>query len=362
MPTFDIIKISEYKDTFRNENIKSQFDLNIEKIKESFRGEIPIENIDWNIGIITGASGTGKSTIAKEIFKDNYIINFKYNNESVIDNMPKEKSVKEITKIFNSVGFATVWSWLKPYSVLSEGEKMRVNLARAILENKNKIVFDEFTSVVNREVAKHSSYAISKAIRKLNKQFIAVTCHSDIIEWLEPDWIFDTNTMTFQLTRGLVRRPNIEFTIKECDKSLWTNFRKYHYLNSELNKSAKCFVGLINNIPVSFFAVLHFPHSRVKNFKRGHRLVVLPDYQGLGIGHLLSSKIAEYFVKKGFRFIITSSIKSLLQQRMNDKNWIVTRQSRSGSGSGVFQNKNIKGSTSCKKYTYGYEYKMKEVS
>ena len=71
---------------------------------------------------------------------------------------------------------------------------MRVDLARAMLE-KDNIVFDEFTSVVDRTVAQTSCIAINKAIKKTNKKFVAVTCHFDVIEWLEPDWIFDTNKM-----------------------------------------------------------------------------------------------------------------------------------------------------------------------
>jgi ABC-type ATPase with predicted acetyltransferase domain len=197
MPNFNIVKESKYKKTFRNESIKGQFDLNIESIKETFVGNIDIENKDWQIGLIVGSSGSGKSTIASQIFEGNYINNFEYGYESVIDEMPKDKSTEEITKTFNSVGFATVWSWLKPYNVLSNGEKMRVDLARAILSDNNLIVFDEFTSVVDRTIAKTASFAISKAVRKLNKQFVAVACHYDIIDWLEPDWIYNTDEKRF---------------------------------------------------------------------------------------------------------------------------------------------------------------------
>ena len=90
-------------------------------------------------------------------------------------------------------------------------------------------------------------------------------------------------------------------------------------MSTNLNPAAKCFIGYIENNPVCFFAVLHFPHPKVKNFKRGHRLVVLPDYQGLGIGHIFSSAIAQDFIDNGFRFIITSSTKSLYNQRARDK-------------------------------------------
>jgi ABC-type polar amino acid transport system ATPase subunit len=51
---------------------------------------------------------------------------------------------------------------------------MRVDIARALCLNQNEIVFDEFTSVVIREIAKVSAYAISKAVRRSKKKFIAV--------------------------------------------------------------------------------------------------------------------------------------------------------------------------------------------
>lgn len=196
MPSFNIIRESNPSNSFRVNSIKGQFDLSIDTVIETFKGEINLPT-EWNIGVVSGSSGSGKSTIAKELWPNEYIEGFKYKEKSVVDDMPKECSPTEITKVFNSVGFATVWSWLKPYSVLSQGEKMRVDLARAILEKNELIVFDEFTSVVNREVAKHGSYAIQKSIRKKNKKFIAVTCHSDIIEWLEPDWIYDTDKQAF---------------------------------------------------------------------------------------------------------------------------------------------------------------------
>lgn len=201
MPCFDIIKKVKASNSFRVASVVSNFDLDVDHIDEHFKGNIDIEGKEWNVGLIVGGSGTGKSTIAKEVFKDYYYTDFEYKAPSVIDDMPKGKSVKEIEKAFTSVGFASPPSWLKPYAVLSNGEKMRVDLARHILEEKDLIIFDEFTSVVNREVAKTSSYAISKAVKRLNKKFVAIACHKDIIEWLEPDWIFDTDEQCF-FTRG----------------------------------------------------------------------------------------------------------------------------------------------------------------
>ncbi len=196
MPNFDIIKEVNPKESFRVASIIGKFDLQTKNIKERFTGEIDLDS-DWQIGLIVGSSGTGKSTIAKQLFSNAYITKFKYLAETILDDMPKESSVEDITKVFNSVGFSSPTSWLKPYDVLSNGEKMRVDLARCLLENRDLIVFDEFTSVVDRTVAQIGSFSMQKAIRKTNKKFIAVTCHYDVNDWLLPDWIFDTNKMEF---------------------------------------------------------------------------------------------------------------------------------------------------------------------
>lgn len=203
MPSFNIVKKNTPDLTFRVSKIQSDFDVKLEHSNEHFVGKIDFPE-NWQIGVIVGASGTGKSTIAKELFDENLIKNFEYKAKSVVDDMPKNVSIDDITKMFYSVGFGSVPSWLKPYSVLSNGEKMRVDLARALLE-KDFVVFDEFTSVVDRQVAQTSCIAINKAIKKSNKKFVAVSCHYDILDWLQPDWVFDTNTM--QCFFGIAHAP-----------------------------------------------------------------------------------------------------------------------------------------------------------
>jgi len=141
--------------------------------------------------------------------------------------MPKDCSIEEITNTFNSVGFSSPPSWLKPYQVLSNGEKMRVDLANAILQKNELFVFDEFTSVVDRQIAKIGSFATQKAIRKTGKKFIAVSCHFDIEEWLMPDWVFNTDSMTF-----------IKHSGKKKDLTL--NLKS---IKQQINQFGKCLVS-----------------------------------------------------------------------------------------------------------------------
>lgn len=206
MPHFDIVKTNNPENTFRTSKIQADYDVKFEHSCEHFIGDLQLPE-KWQIGIIVGNSGTGKSTIAKELFADCYVQHFDYVHKSVIDDMPK-CDMKDIEKMFYTVGFGSVPSWLKPYSVLSNGEKMRVDLARALLE-KDKVCFDEFTSVVDRNVAQTTCIAINKAIKHTNKQFVAITCHYDVIEWLQPDWIFDTSTMKTSFQLAHVRKKNL---------------------------------------------------------------------------------------------------------------------------------------------------------
>lgn len=209
MQSFDIVKEIHPEKTFRTQAIISNFDLDTAHLCEHFSGgvELPAK---WQVGLIVGGSGTGKTTIAKELFKDAYFCGYDYTAAAVIDDMPKGASIKAIEKTFTAVGFSSPPSWLKPYSVLSNGEKMRVDLARCLLDDKQLIVFDEYTSVVNRDCAKTTSLAIQKAVRNSNKQFIAVSCHDDVIDWLMPDWIYDTDQKRFFVQRGKSAAPNLK--------------------------------------------------------------------------------------------------------------------------------------------------------
>ena len=329
MPTFNIIKETIAPKSFRVASIIGKFDLQSEKITEQFQGEINLDS-KWQIGLIVGKSGTGKTTIAKQLFPNSYITSYNYNKETILDDMPKQCSVDEITRAFNSVGFSSPPSWLKPYSVLSNGQKMRVDLARAILEENKLFVFDEFTSVVDRNVAKIGSYAIQKAIRKTDKQFIAVGCHYDIQDWLMPDWVFNTDTMTFHSFEGQKKnRPKIKFNIyKAKNKSIWTMFAKHHYLSHTHNNAAHVYLATINDEIAGFISVLHFPHPITKNLKKVHRLVILPDYQGAGFGIKFLNEVGKIYKKNKYKYTITTSAPSLIYALKKSNDWICTRFGR----------------------------------
>jgi len=337
----------------RNNFVCKMYDINFFEIIDEFVVNFDVD-FDWNIGLIVGQSGTGKTTIAKEKFKDFYL--FKEHiwdeNKSIIDNFDKNIQTEKILESLTKVGFSSPLNWLKPYHLLSNGQKMRVDLARLLLENKETVIFDEFTSVVDRDVAKITSLAVGDFIRKNNYKFIAVSCHSDIKEWLKPDWIYDTNEKIFY-KELLWQKPKLEFRLRIAAVNEWKIFSNYHYLTHDIQKTSDCYILTYNNLSIAFVAVNHFPHPKVANFKKIHRIVVLPDFQGIGIGKKLLTEISEIYYKKHYRVLITTGALSFINSLNKDNNWKLTRKlGRVGESNGV-----MKGKTSMNRDTASFEYK-----
>ena len=335
MPHFDIIRQAQPSETFRVKSIMGSYDMATNAVKEHFVGDIDLP-ADWNVGLIVGRSGSGKSTIARELFGDCIVDGYEYTHESILDDMPQGATVQEIATALTSVGFASPPSWLKPYSALSNGEKMRCDLARAILEKRDMFVFDEFTSVVDRTVAQIGSLAIQKAIRRGGQKFIAVSCHDDIEQWLMPDWVFNTDTMTLSTKdreEQKKNRPAINIEIYETKRKreYWEVFRKYHYLNHEINIAARTFVCYANGNIAAFFSLLPQPCT-VRNLWRYHRIVVLPDYQGVGIGTKCIEHISDIISGEGKKISILTSSAAFIQSLRRSKVFLLARIGRNRTG------------------------------
>jgi GNAT superfamily N-acetyltransferase len=167
---------------------------------------------------------------------------------------------------------------------------------------KKPLVVDEFTSVVDRQVAKIGAHAVQKWVRRNKRQFVAVTCHFDVIDWLQPDWILEPATMAFR-REGLQQtgRPQLEVTIARVPYSAWRLFAPYHYLTASLNKSARCYGLFVGEEPAAFCGVLPRPHPKTKNIRGISRVVTLPDWQGLGLAFVLIDRLGAAYKASGYR-------------------------------------------------------------
>jgi len=103
---------------------------------------------------------------------------------------------------------------------------------------------------------------------------------------------------------------------------MWQMFRQYHYLNGSLGAGVRCYVAKYQDRPVAFIAVVHTRMKR--NYYRVSRLVVLPDYQGIGVGSRLLNFIAELYTSQTkIPFYLVTSNPQLVRGRL--KNWEIKR-------------------------------------
>jgi len=231
-----------------------------DKLSERFAVSLPDADEDWEIGLIVGASGSGKSTIARQAFGEAPYQaggDASWPTDRAVIDCFGDKPVREVVELLTAVGFSSPPSWIKPYHVLSGGERFRCDLARSLARvGEQLVVFDEFTSVVDRTVAKVCSAAIAKGIRsgRIRRRFVAVTCHYDVAEWLQPDWVLDMSTG--QLQRRRLRRPDIQLEIHRCRLAAWRLFARHHYLSGSLAPQARCYLATWRGEPVSFCATL----------------------------------------------------------------------------------------------------------
>jgi GNAT superfamily N-acetyltransferase len=420
MPSYDFTVSCPVHDSFLVQQVAGMFDVPLAgRATERFRVELPTDEDDWQIGLIVGPSASGKSTVARRAFGQQLYESREWPTDRAVVDCFGDLPARQIVELFTAVGFGSPPSWVKPFQALSTGEQFRCELAKALAagigdqdwETRRRgdleklaqrqsrisqspplqvspsspplVVFDEFTSVVDRTVAKVCSAAIAKGIRtgNLRRRFVAVTCHYDVAEWLEPDWVLDMATS--QLERPALsvaegrrlRRPVIELEIHRCKLAAWELFKRHHYLSATLNPAARCYLATWNTeatsrpeavgieegktgrqrgkeiqewrlhespclplslpprLPQPVFFCATLPVIGRRKHWRFTRIVTLPDYQGIGIGMRCVAAVAELHRAEGMRINVTSSHPALVRHCRHSPRWKAVSVKKFGSSS-----------------------------
>jgi len=309
------------------DEIRARYD-----IKDYVEPEITIPTLPTEgIVLIVGTSGSGKTTILRTV--DDLQPLAIDNAKSVIENFSTPERGEELLL---ACGLRTIPAWFRPPNTLSNGEYHRFEIALGLDQGHN--VIDEFTSVVDRDTAKSLAVSMRKYCDENPGVIYIATCHRDIVDWLDPEWVYDTDMQELSARRSLLRLGRqqlaITLTIRSTGPEMWRYFSKYHYLDTRMSLSGHYYVGLIGDKPVAFHAVLHSTNRDIHSYWRGHRTVVLPEFQGMGIGTAFSDAIAEFYVSQGFRYFSKTAHPSFGEHREKSPLWRPTstnKKSRLGS-------------------------------
>ncbi len=280
-------------DSYRAARVRSLF--NCESGADfSLEVDMPIDDENWHIGIIVGPSGSGKTSLGNQVFGRRAVWRPRWPKDApIIDAIAPEGEFDAVPAALAAVGLGSVPAWLRPYAVLSNGERFRADLARLIAERPAHAVVDEFSSVVDRQIARIGAMAFAKAWRRGKGQAVLLSCHHDILGWVQPDWIYDTGTGRFERARAgrrLRRRPPITFEIWQTDRHQWPAFEPHHYLKLPHMIAATYYVATVDGQLVAHVAVGTRP-GMVE--ARACRLVVMPEWQGAGIGVRFLNAVCE---------------------------------------------------------------------
>lgn len=155
--------------------------------------ELELDVPKGSIVYITGQSGSGKSLLLRELelqmgdrgFKVANLDKVELEDKPLIDQIGS--STTEALKILSIAGLNDAYLYIRKPAELSDGQRYRFKLAKAIESGADVWVADEFLAVLDRVAARVISYTLQKAARAQGATLIVATTHTDMVRDLYPD-------------------------------------------------------------------------------------------------------------------------------------------------------------------------------
>lgn len=288
-----------------------------------------------SIVLVLGPSGSGKSTVLQAIAEQAagaiWVTGRRFPNErAIVDAVAPSADLSTALEIMTACGLGEPRLWIRRFGDLSEGERFRACLAKAVGTSLcgrrgRPILCDEFSAVLHRRMAKAVAYNLRKLVSRHGLMLVVAAAQADIIDDLQPD-------RTIRLGAGgpigesgrrhdkavsLRRRAVIE----EGSLRDYGLFRSMHYRHRDgLGFVDKVFL-LKESSRGEALGILVFAHApmelALRNLSTGgrfvrnarrlnrelrilRRLVMHPDVRGCGLGHWF---VANTLPRVGVRFV-----------------------------------------------------------
>lgn len=228
--------------TERTNIVKEVFGVDVEHAFSTIFTKFSLEIEPGDIVLITGASGSGKSTIIRlltlkhsilkkemeitgKILDDNKqnvaILNTDWDNScSLIDQVKKDGNIKEAIEILNSVGLSEAHLYIKRPNQISDGQRYRFAVAKLCDSGKPIWIADEFVSTLNPEMAAIVARGLRKVAYKYGATLILAAPHiHSFIGSLLPNkliklrWGVKVNIFSIKIVQLSQKKDNILLTI-----------------------------------------------------------------------------------------------------------------------------------------------------
>lgn len=333
MRDFNVALKSEPSKSFRCQKAADSLDIDTnKKLSHSLRVSADVDT-PYNVGLIVGASGSGKTTLARVMAEQDFESPILDLSKPIIDQFPEGWTYDECATALSGVGLTQVVCWLRPAGTLSNGQRARADVAIRLAQDETVTFIDEWTSVVDRTVAKVMSHSVQKFARKANKRVVLISCHYDVIDWLQPDWVIDCNRQKFvdwRLERP-AREENLRFDIARADRKSWQRFSQYHYLSEKLPGGHIETYGIYyGGEQIGFQCFANYTPHRKGTVKIMHsnRTVIHPDYAGFGLGIRVIDATSADMKARGYRPMAKFSSVPIFKSMSKSKNWQFKKRER----------------------------------
>lgn len=285
------------------------------------RIELPLS--PGRIVAIVGPSGSGKSSALAEI-ESRFAaahnverISFPVES-SIVDCVAPGGDLATALEVLSHCALGEAGVWVRRFEVLSDGERFRARLARAIgvmVDNRSTgpLIVDEFASRLHRRAAKAIAHNLRKLADRYQPSVVIATNNEDILADLQPDTIVRLDPwrdpdVTHQSPRRKACSLWRKMRIMPASRRDYEAFAKMHYRGThELGFVDKVFVLREGREGEAAGVVVYSHGARelaLRNratdgrFKRNlarlnrelrvlRRLVIHPDLRGCGFGHRL---------------------------------------------------------------------------
>lgn len=173
--------------------IAEAFGLGLEEREFVIFDHLELEVEQGDVVYITGQSGSGKSLLLKELERQmaaegKRVVNLDRveldDTKSLIDQIGEDTN--DALRILSIAGLNDAYLYLRRPCELSDGQRYRFRLAKAIEIKAEVVVADEFMAVLDRTAAKVIAYSVQKTARKAGMTVIVATTHTDMVADLQP--------------------------------------------------------------------------------------------------------------------------------------------------------------------------------